>query len=94
MRYIAALQAVEPGSEGLCAACAALWRGLAAAKRGARPACARKENILELEDERLAVNALLHPLIQQRMLEQEGVFRDMGAIRRPYSIGMYVPAAD
>ena len=71
---IAARQAVEPGTAGL---------GLLAERYGAG---ILQENgeldrrvlakiIFGKEDERLAVNALLHPLIQQHMLEQETLFR-------------------
>jgi dephospho-CoA kinase len=72
---IAARQAVEPGSEGLALLVRRYGEGMLQ-QNGELDRRALAKKIFSNEEERLAVNALLHPLIQQRMLEQEGVFRD------------------
>ena len=73
---IAARQAVEPGSEGLALLMRRYGEGMLQ-QNGELDRRALAKKIFANEDERLAVNALLHPLIRQRMLEQESVFRDM-----------------
>lgn len=71
---IAARQAVEPGSAGLALLAERYGAGILQVN-GELDRRALANIIFGKEDERFAVNALLHPLIQQRMMEQETLFR-------------------
>ena len=73
---IAARQAVEPGSLGLALLLRRYGEGILQ-QNGELNRRMLARTIFENEEERLTVNALLHPQIQQRMLDQEAVFRDM-----------------
>ncbi len=73
---IAARQAVEPGTAGLALLIERYGAGILQIN-GELHRRALANIIFGKEDERLAVNELLHPLIQQRMLEQEALFRSM-----------------
>ncbi len=73
---IAARQAVEPGSKGLALLVRRYGESILL-QSGELDRRALAKRIFANEEERLAVNALLHPLIQERMLEQETVFRDI-----------------
>ena len=73
---IAARQAVEPGTAGLTLLIGRYGAGILQIN-GELNRRALANIIFGKEDERLAINELLHPLIQQRMLEQEILFRSM-----------------
>lgn len=73
---IAARQAVEPGSEGLALLVRRYGEGILQ-QNGELNRRALARTIFANEEERLTVNALLHPQIQQHMLDQEAVFRDI-----------------
>lgn len=71
---IAARQAVEPGTPGLAMLIQRYGAGILQ-QNGELDRRALAQIIFGEEAERLAVNALLHPMVRERMLEQERLYR-------------------